>query len=164
MSITSELNRLQQAKTDLATSITNKGVTVPAATTLDEYASLIDQIQQGGGSIDILDEMKNVYVAIPYSAPYNTNYGFLCNFEYGKSYKVIVKPRHAFTGRIDLYCYLGNANTPNILMGQLLAGDTIKEFTYTHNDARTFTICGIWVTVSGERNVNHSCAVYIKEI
>lgn len=48
MSITSELNRLQQAKSDLATSITNKGVTVPAATTLDGYAALVDQIQTGG--------------------------------------------------------------------------------------------------------------------
>ena len=164
MSIASELNRLLQAKSDLATSIAAKGVTVPAATTINGYAALVDQIQGGGGSVDMLDKMKNVYVAIPYSAPYNTNYGFLYNFEYGKSYKVIVRPRHAFTGRVDLYCYQGNANTPNILMGQLVAGDTIKEFTYTHNDATTFTICGIWVTVSGERNVNHSCAVYIKEI
>lgn len=51
MSITSELNRLQQAKSDLATSITNKGVTVPAATTIDGYAALVDQIQQGGGAL-----------------------------------------------------------------------------------------------------------------
>ena len=48
MSIASEITRLQQAKSDLATSITNKGVTVPAATTLDGYAALVDQIQQGG--------------------------------------------------------------------------------------------------------------------
>ena len=48
MSIASELSRIQQAKSDLATSITNKGVTVPAATTLDGYAALVDQIQQGG--------------------------------------------------------------------------------------------------------------------
>ena len=51
MSIASELNRLLQAKSDLATSIENKGVTVPAATTLDGYAALVDQIQQGGGTL-----------------------------------------------------------------------------------------------------------------
>lgn len=51
MSIASELSRLQQAKSDLATSITNKGVTVPAATTIDGYAALVDQIQQGGGTL-----------------------------------------------------------------------------------------------------------------
>lgn len=45
MSIASELSRLQQAKSDLATSIENKGVTVPAPTTLDGYAALVDQIQ-----------------------------------------------------------------------------------------------------------------------
>ena len=44
MSIASELNRLLQAKSDLATSIANKGVTVPAATTIDGYAALVDQI------------------------------------------------------------------------------------------------------------------------
>lgn len=49
MSIASELNRLQQAKSDLATSIAAKGVTVPAATTIDGYAALVDQIQNGGG-------------------------------------------------------------------------------------------------------------------
>lgn len=47
MSIASELSRLLQAKSDLATSIAAKGVTVPAATTIDGYAALVDQIQQG---------------------------------------------------------------------------------------------------------------------
>lgn len=47
MSIASEITRLQQAKSDLATSIANKGVTVPAATTIDGYATLVDQIQTG---------------------------------------------------------------------------------------------------------------------
>ena len=51
MSIASELSRLQQAKSDLATSIANKGVIVPAATTLDGYAALVAQIQQGGGTL-----------------------------------------------------------------------------------------------------------------
>lgn len=50
MSISTEIARLQQAKSDLATSITNKGVTVPAATTIDGYAALVDQIQTGGGT------------------------------------------------------------------------------------------------------------------
>lgn len=51
MSIADEILRIQQAKSDLATSITNKGVTVPAATTIDGYAALVDQIQQGGGTL-----------------------------------------------------------------------------------------------------------------
>lgn len=48
MSVADEILRIQQAKSDLAASIENKGVTVPAATTLDGYAALVDQIQQSG--------------------------------------------------------------------------------------------------------------------
>ena len=51
MSIANELSRIQQAKSDLATSIAAKGVTVPAATTIDGYAALVDQIQTGGGGL-----------------------------------------------------------------------------------------------------------------
>lgn len=50
MSIASEITRLQTAKSDLATSIANKGVTVPASATLDDYPALVDSIQTGGGS------------------------------------------------------------------------------------------------------------------
>lgn len=49
MSIASEITRLQTAKSDLATAIANKGVTVPANATLDDYAALVDSIQTGGG-------------------------------------------------------------------------------------------------------------------
>lgn len=49
MSIASEITRLQTAKNDLATAITNKGVTVPASTTIDGYATLVEQIQGNGG-------------------------------------------------------------------------------------------------------------------
>ena len=51
MSIASEITRLQEAKADIKTAIENKGVTVPASATLDEYASLVDSIS-GGGSVD----------------------------------------------------------------------------------------------------------------
>lgn len=73
MSIASELNRLLQAKSDLATSIAAKGVTVPSATTIDGYAALVDQIQQGGGTLPYDAEVEylenstgkeNLYVCI----------------------------------------------------------------------------------------------------
>lgn len=44
MSIASEISRLQTAKVSIKTAIENKGVTVPSATKLDGYASLIDSI------------------------------------------------------------------------------------------------------------------------
>lgn len=52
MSIATEITRLQNAKASIKTSIENKGVEVPSATTLDEYSELIDSIPTGGGDID----------------------------------------------------------------------------------------------------------------
>lgn len=52
MSISSEITRLQNAKASIKTSIENKGVEVPSATTLDGYSSLIDSITGGGAGED----------------------------------------------------------------------------------------------------------------
>ena len=77
MSIASELNRLQQAKSDLATSIENKGVTVPAATTLDGYAALVDQIQQGGlpydAEIEYIESTGTQYIDTGITLVYATD-------------------------------------------------------------------------------------------
>ena len=49
MSISSEITRISNAKTAIAESIANKGVTVPSGTKIDGMAALIDSIQTGGG-------------------------------------------------------------------------------------------------------------------
>ena len=49
MSIASEITRLQTAKADIKAAIEGKGVTVPSAATLDDYADLVEAIQTGGG-------------------------------------------------------------------------------------------------------------------
>lgn len=49
MSIQTEITRLEGAKSDIATAIANKGVTVPDGTLLDGMAALIGQISSGGG-------------------------------------------------------------------------------------------------------------------
>jgi hypothetical protein len=163
MSIASELSRLQQAKSDLATSIENKGVTVPAATTLDGYAALVDSIPTGGSSIS--DEIKdNTYSLTPASQGYNNTYCAYKNFVNGKSYQVIMKCRSVPTGRLILYAYQGNANTPNVYMGEIAAGGQTKEFTYTHSQSATYARMGIYATVSGERTSAYNCVVYVKEV
>lgn len=48
MSIASEIQRLQTAKQNITTAIENKGVQVPANTTLDFYPTYISQIQTQG--------------------------------------------------------------------------------------------------------------------
>lgn len=50
MSIQSEMQRLNQAKANLKTAITGKGVAVSDSAKLDTYYALVNEIQQGGGS------------------------------------------------------------------------------------------------------------------
>ena len=49
MSLSSEITRLQNAKSALKTSIEAKGVTVSDSTLISGYAALVDEIQTGGG-------------------------------------------------------------------------------------------------------------------
>ena len=49
MSIASEISRLSSVRDDIFTSITNKGVTVPATATFSSCPALIDSITGGGG-------------------------------------------------------------------------------------------------------------------
>lgn len=48
MSIATEIQRLQTAKENIKTAITNKGVTVPASAKVDTYNNYIGQIETGG--------------------------------------------------------------------------------------------------------------------
>lgn len=50
MSVQTEITRINTAKSDIATAITNKGVAVPSGTKLDGMAALIDGIETGGGT------------------------------------------------------------------------------------------------------------------
>lgn len=164
MSIVSELNRLQQAKSDLATSIINKGVTVPSSATLDDYPALVDQIQ-GGGSIDIFEIMENnIFTVVSGTSPSNANYAFKFNFEDGKKYKIIVKCRNVTPNAITFYTYKTNSNTPNVPIGVLGTNKQTVEFTYTHSAGETYQYFGMWASNSSQRNTNYACSVYIKEI
>lgn len=51
MSVQSEITRLANAKTALATAIEGKGVTVPEGTKLDGMAALIESIEASGGAM-----------------------------------------------------------------------------------------------------------------
>lgn len=53
MSIATEISRLQTAKADIKTAIEAKGVTVPSSAKIDDYATLVGQIQTGGGSLNL---------------------------------------------------------------------------------------------------------------
>ena len=53
MSIQSEITRLANAKTAIATAIEGKGVTVPEGTKLDGLAALVESIEAGGGGFQV---------------------------------------------------------------------------------------------------------------
>ena len=53
MSIASEISRLQSDSFAIATAIAAKGVTVPSGSGFDDYATLIGNIQTGGGSANL---------------------------------------------------------------------------------------------------------------
>ena len=76
MSISSEITRISNAKTAIAQSIANKGVTVPSGTKIDGMAALIDSIQTGGGGGDtsetwVMNEIVDT----------STKQTFVCSFE-----------------------------------------------------------------------------------
>lgn len=56
MSIVTEISRIKSAKSAIAAAIAGKGVTVPDGTMLDGMASLIGEIQAGGGDGAIIEE------------------------------------------------------------------------------------------------------------
>ena len=47
MSVSSELSRLQAAKADIAAALAEKGVSVPAGSTLDAFGNLVRQVKTG---------------------------------------------------------------------------------------------------------------------
>lgn len=47
MSVSSELTRLQAAKADIAAALAEKGVAVPAGSTLDAFGDLVRQVKTG---------------------------------------------------------------------------------------------------------------------
>ncbi len=58
--IKTQISRLSGAKSDLATAITAKGVTVPDTTTLDGYAALVEQIDTGVDTSDATATAKDI--------------------------------------------------------------------------------------------------------
>ena len=74
MSISSEITRISNAKTEIAESIANKGVTVPSGTKIDGMATLIDSIQTGGAAVQpskALTVTSNGTTTITPDAPYD---------------------------------------------------------------------------------------------
>ena len=71
MSLSSEITRLQNAKSALKTSIEAKGVTVSDSTLISGYAALVDEIQTGGGgNEDLINLIERDFKS--FNIPYGT--------------------------------------------------------------------------------------------
>lgn len=70
MSIASEIERLSGVRSDIFTSITNKGVTVPVGSTFSSCPSLIDSIVTGGGGGDPTSLINPTFTASAYWSAY----------------------------------------------------------------------------------------------
>ena len=81
MSVATEIERLQNAKADIKTSIEAKGVTVPSSETLDNYADYIDEIETGGGETPTKGYVINEWNSNGYPTDITT-YGYTTIPEY----------------------------------------------------------------------------------
>lgn len=91
MSIQSELTRLTNAKAAIQTAIEGKGVTVPSGTLLDGMASLIEGIEAGGGSVDVITGT--------FTPASNPTYGYTVTHNLGKvPFFVLVNAGESITG------------------------------------------------------------------
>lgn len=104
MSVASEIQRLQGAKSDLATAIAAKGVTVPAATTIDGYATLVNQIQAGGEDVVINGQtITGVYESVVQLSGYRKT--VTLNHNLGKTPKLVIGvPEGDITDRTQCFC------------------------------------------------------------
>ncbi len=150
MSVADEILRLQQAKSDLATSIAAKGVTVPAATTLDGYAALVDQIQQGGSSLPYDTEIEyiestgtqyinsrycpntntKVEAKVMYSHPGTIGATNYMHFMYG-----VRETINGTTYRCDfLFNYYGNTTTKHYPIYQNFGKQSSEPYEHNYRD------------------------------
>ena len=73
MGINSEIARLQTAKSDIASAIAAKGVTVPDGTKLDGMAALVQSIESGGGFPNGTEWTQSNITAGAFNAVANAN-------------------------------------------------------------------------------------------
>lgn len=64
MSIRSQIDRINNAKSEIASAISSKGVTVPANASIDDMAEYIEQITGGSGEVSNADKVDGWHIAV----------------------------------------------------------------------------------------------------
>ena len=99
MSIASEISRISAARNDILTSISNKGVTVPATATLSSCPGLINSIVTGGGE------------SVPDWFPKNRNFFTDCTGEISYNFTATQKINYSTTLTSDTANVVWNDGT-----------------------------------------------------
>ena len=108
MSIASEIQALQQDKSDIATAISNKGVTVPSNSGFDSFAGLIENIHNG---------YKTQYVEDKFVGTKSTLGPYVLDFE---PKAVVIKCNEAQATIYKNMTLASAANTLSLMSGFLL--------------------------------------------
>lgn len=149
MSVATEITRLQGAKADLKTSIEAKGVTVPSATLISGYASLVDQIQTGGGGGGELPDSDGLVDLEIYTGDQSNVLTF--NLAYTPTYLRRYAPSSGITTRNSMTMPASTVTYPLVTWSCDKAAVTISGYTATvtggFNDDATFT--ATWVDCYG---------------
>ncbi len=139
MSIASEITRLSGVRSDIFTSITNKGVAVPAGSTFSSCPTLIDSIVTGGGGGDPTSMINPTFTASGYASgyrpftatqnvipKYDEIYGTYISGQYS-NYVFIQVPMSALSGAGDLTNYNLNLNFQSWNVGGTQSIDIIPN-------------------------------------
>lgn len=143
MSISTEISRIQTAKSSLTTAISEKGVTVSSDAKLEDYADLVSLIDGGGitptGTIQIA-ENGTVDVTNYASAEVNVSGGGSGIGEYTKHQRVVVTPSDV--------TYLSINHTLGVVP-KLVVVTSEQTFVST-----TFMVSGVWAVGCGGSGVS----------
>lgn len=134
MSVADEITRLQSAKTAIAAAIEGKGVTVPAATKLDGYSTLVGQIPTGitpSGTKEIT--ANGTYdVASFASALVSVSPRLQTKIAHPSTASVIVRPDEGYDGLSAVNIFkVTSAIDANIVAGNIKKDVTILGVTGT---------------------------------
>ena len=151
MSIQSQINRITEAKNDIASAIAGKGVDVPAGTKIDGMANLVHNIQVGDDTSDAtatatdMAEGVTAYVngqkvtgALPVGGLQMTDCPLQMDSSGLNMWKVC-KERKIMGGNnlVDLYCSaskLGNATAADVAEGVTFTSENGLKLTGTKED------------------------------
>ena len=134
MSVQSEITRLANAKTALATAIQGKGVAVPEGTKLDGLAALVESIEAGGGC---------TITSGSFTPASDSTYGYTVTHGLGKIPELFVCwVSQDFTGTTvrSYYLYGIYSNSLGINQSSSIYSDTVRILSGGFNQITETTI------------------------